>query len=397
MASQPDQNVQAIRRPHPQPGDEVCPLCDQLLPHDLSIEVLQAKLKEKEQHAAQELERRLKAQHAKDVALRVEQAKKDAQVEATKREQEIRQEAKTQATSLLNAEIDKAQEAKSKAESEARAAQNQIKQLEEAQEQQIATEIQKALAQQREALENDKTDAIHKVQSEEFKKNQRLEKQVDQLKRQLDQKTAEARGEGAEVDLYEALRENFDDDRIDRIKKGQPGADILHEVRYNGQVCGFIIYDSKNHGAWRESFVQKLKADQLAAQADHAVLTTSAFPVGASQIKVKGDVILLNPARAVEVVRLIREHIIQTHRLRLSSDEREEKTKALYDFINSDRCRQLMTRYEKITNDLLDIDVTEVKAHNLVWKKRGQLLRDAQKVHSDYRAEIDQIIEGRSE
>lgn len=178
------------------------------------------------------------------------------------------------------------------------------------------------------------------------------------------------------------------------MKRGQPGADILHEVRNNGQVCGLIVYDSKNHAGWRESFVSKLKTDQIAANADHAVLTTSAFPAGASQIHVKDDVILLNPARAVEVVRIIREHIIQTHRLRLSGKEKSRKTEALYRFINSDRCHQLLGRYEKISDELLEIDVKEVKAHNLVWKKRGQLLREAQKLHSDYRAEIDRIIEG---
>lgn len=397
MASQPDQNVQEFRRLHRHPAGEVCPLCEQPLPHDLSVDELQAKLKQQEQLAARELEQRLNADHAKDVAAKVEQAKKDAQAEAAKREKEVREEAKTLATTALKAEIDKAQEAKKKAEGDIQAAQNQIKQLKESQEQQIATAIQKALTDQREALEKDKTDAIHKVQADEFKKNQRLEKQLNQLKRQLEQKTAEALGEGAEVDLYEALRENFDGDKIDRIKKGQPGADILHEVRYKGQVCGSIIYDSKNHGAWRESFVEKLKTDQLAAQADHAVLTTSAFPSGSHQIKVKDDVIILNPARAVEVVRMIREHIIQTYRLRLSSEERDEKTEALYEFINSDRCRQLMARYEKITDDLLEIDVSEKTTHDRVWKKRGQLLRDAQKVHSDYRAEIDQIIDGGQE
>ena len=66
MASQPDQNIQEFRRPHPHPAGEVCPLCEQPLPHDLSADELQAKLKQKEQHAARELEERLKAQHAKD-------------------------------------------------------------------------------------------------------------------------------------------------------------------------------------------------------------------------------------------------------------------------------------------------------------------------------------------
>jgi hypothetical protein len=104
-----------------------------------------------------------------------------------------------------------------------------------------------------------------------------------------------------------------------------------------------------------------------------------------------------NPARVVELVRIIREHIIQSYRLRLSAHERVKKAEALYKFINSDRCQQLMNRYESISEGLLDLDVKEVKAHEVNWKRRGQLIRDAQKAHGDFRTEIDRIVDGSDE
>lgn len=389
MATQPGRNIDVFRQNHRHAEDEHCPLCDQPLPHDLTANELRARLRQQEQDQAQ----RMRVEFAKELTAKIDHTRKEVESKAAEREKTVRTEATAEATTALKSEVAKAELAKSKAEQEKRAAQNHVKELKAAQEQRIELEIRKALTEQREALEQDKDKAIRKAQADEFKKAQKLEKQVDLLKRQLEQKTAEARGEGAEIDLYESLRENFDDDKITRIKKGQPGADILHEVRHNGQICGSIIYDSKNHAGWRDSFVDKLKTDQLAARADHAVLTTSAFPAGARQLQVKDEVILLNPARAVELVRIVREHIIQTNRLRLSGKEKDRKTAALYEFMNSDRCRQLMARYEAITDELLDIDVNEVKAHDLVWKKRGQFLRDAQKVHNDYRAEIDRIVE----
>ena len=39
---------------------------------------------------------------------------------------------------------------------------------------------------------------------------------------------------------------------------------------------------------------------------------------------------------------LIRQHMVQTHTLRMSSAERENKTAALYAFITSERCTQLL-------------------------------------------------------
>lgn len=375
---------------------ERCPLCDQPLPHHLTANDLRARLHKKEEEATKAHEQRLRAQLAQEMNQKVMQAKKDAAVEAAKRERVIRSEAEKQIRSALKDELSKAEQATLKAVQDKAAAETQLKRFKATQEKERKQQIQKALREQREALETDKTKAVQKVKAQEFEKNQRLEKQIDTLRRQVEQKTSADLGEGAEVDLYEALRENFGDDKITRIKKGQPGADILHEVRHKGEVCGSIIYDSKNHTIWRKTFVKKLKVDQLAARSDHAVLTTSVFPTGIRQLCVDDDVIVVNPARAVELVRILRDHIIQNHKLRLSSTERSKKTEAIYEFINSDRCRQLLTRSESITQDLLDIDVKETAAHQSVWKKRGQLLRDSQKVQGDFRSEIDRIIEDRS-
>lgn len=396
MAIQPETDVASFPRSQIRAKDDRCPLCNQVLPRDLSTDELQARLHKKEQDAAKLQEQRLRAQFVQEMNEHVARIKQEAAAEAMKREKIIRAEAEKQARAALKGDITRTEQAKLKALQDKQAVEKQLKQLKAEQEKKLKQQVQKALQEQREALETEKTRAIQKAKAQEFEKNQKLEKQVDTLKRQLEHKTAMDLGEGAEIDLYEALRENFDGDKITRIKKGQPGADVLHEVRHKGEVCGSIVYDSKNHTTWRKTFVKKLKVDQLASKADHAVLTTSVFPTGARQLHVQDGVIVINPARAVELVRIVREHIIQTYKLRLSGKEKNKKTEALYEFINSDRCRQLLARYESITEELLEIEVKEVSTHESVWKKRGQLLRDAQKVHGDYRSEIDRIIEGGS-
>ena len=266
--------------------------------------------------------------------------------------------------------------------------------LEEEQEAKRDKAVAGALVEQREALDNAKTEAVNQVKAEEFAKSLKLQQKLSALQRQLDQKTSNELGEGAEIDLYDALRSAFEDDRIKRVKKGDPGADIRHDVVYSDQVIGSILFDSKNHGAWRTSFVDKLKNDQLAGDADHAVLATSVFPSGERQLLVRDGVIVVNPARAVELVRLLRQHIIQTHRLRISAEERDDKTRALYEFIVSERYGQLIARFDTLAEVLLELDVSEKKAHDTVWRKRGMLLKDAQKVHGDLASEIDRIVAG---
>ena len=192
------------------------------------------------------------------------------------------------------------------------------------------------------------------------------------LQRALENKTAEELGEGAEIDLYEALKKEFPDDRIERVAKGAAGADIHHVVLHRGGECGTIIYDLKNHRAFRTDHVTKLAEDQIAARAEHAILSPHKFPRGTAQLHMQDGVLLANPARVVAVVTLIRKHMVQTHTLRLSSAEREEKTAALYAFITSERCVQLLDRIDKQADDLLELQNKEIKWHKNNWEKQGE-------------------------
>jgi hypothetical protein len=159
------------------------------------------------------------------------------------------------------------------------------------------------------------------------------------MQRALDKKSNEELGEGAEIDLFEALKQDFPEDKITRVKKGTAGADIIHVVLVQGRECGTVIYDSKNHKQFRNDHVAKLKIDQLAAKAEHAILSTHCFPKGAGQLHLQDGIVLANPARVVMIAAMIRKHLIQVHTLRLSGIEREHKTAALYDYITSDRWR----------------------------------------------------------
>ena len=72
--------------------------------------------------------------------------------------------------------------------------------------------------------------------------------------------------------------------KIERMGKGTPGADIRHVVIHNGKECSTILSDSKNRRRWGKDYVDKLARDQRAAQAEHAILSTLAFPEKTRQI-----------------------------------------------------------------------------------------------------------------
>ena len=311
---------------------------------------------------------------------------------AAEREAAIRQEAHAAAEATMQEKLVAAEQARTAAEAalqaKVTAAEQQIRQLQENHE----LDANRRLLEQREALEKDKTAAVNAEKAKAFEENLKLSETVQQLQRKLENKTAEERGEGAEVNLYEELKRVFEGDKIRRVEKGTPGADIIHEVLHNGKTCGQIVYDSKNRSAWRNDYVTKLRSDQLAQRAEHAILSSSVFPSGTRQLAVQDGVIIANPARVIVLVELLRDHIVQTHSLRISTQEQTQKTATLYAFITSDRCRQLLDAIETHTNKVLEIEVAEQRAHNLTWERRGKLLRSIVKVRADLCGEIERII-----
>ena len=252
--------------------------------------------------------------------------------------------------------------------------------------------LNQRLAEQREALEEDKDRAVNEANAEAFKEKQKVEAQVAKLTRQLQKKTSDELGEGAEIVLFEALKAAFPGDKVTRIKKGEPGADVLHEVM-DGQVsCGLMVYDSKNRKAWRNEYVEKLRSDQIAAKAMHALLSTHVFPAGASQLLVRDGVVIVNPARAVAVATLLREQLIRMHAQRLNEEQRDEKMALVYEYITSTQFAQLMQRIEDYAEDLLELEVKEKKAHEQTWAKRGTIVKSLERTHGQLASAIDRLV-----
>ena len=141
--------------------------------------------------------------------------------------------------------------------------------------------LKKEMEDRRAILEREREADLAKLKSDFQKQNEAALKEVQDLRRRLEQqKTANQLGDGAEVDLYETLRQHFPGDKIERIRNGQAGLDVRHWVLYKGEICGQIVYESKNQQGWAWNWISKLRQDQIDAGADHAILATTVFPAG---------------------------------------------------------------------------------------------------------------------
>jgi len=236
---------------------ERCPWCDSAISHSRFAEI-EVKIRQQEQLKLAESSKQLRAQ------LEAEHA-----TELTRQRQHNEQQLQT----LLKAEL-----------------------------KEVDAEQQKLFADQRAAMEKDRDESVLKVQSDFNREREGLQAKIKDVERQLQKKTSQSLGDDAEIDLFKALSETFPGDRVIRVPKGQPGADIQVEVTHKGQPCGKIIAECKNTKAWQNSFIEKLRQDQMAAGAEHAVLATTVFPRGQKDIWADSDVIVASPGRVTHIV-----------------------------------------------------------------------------------------------
>lgn len=334
---------------------------------------------ERDQAAAQAKEAEAReAEIRRNVAQEIEKHK-----EAT--EMRLKVAAEEQIKRLM---LERDQAAKKAEEAEAREADVRRRTMEEA-----AKERLNELANQRQSLETDKAIALMKQQSEFNRQRESFQTKLQLLEKQVQNKPANELGDGAEIDLYETLRDWFPTDKIDRVPKGHAGGDILHDVLYKGDSCGRIIIDSKNRQIWHYEFVTKLRQDQIEAGAEHAILATTVFPSGKKEMSIESSVIVISPARVAYIVQLLRNAMVTMHVKGLGMKERSTKMTRLYKLITSDAYTHKLAEASKLTEEILEIDVQEKKTHDNVWKKRGSLAKRAQNVLREAETEIAAVIE----
>jgi hypothetical protein len=252
--------------------------------------------------------------------------------------------------------------------------------------------INQRLQAQRATFDKAKSAAVSAEKEKYFREKVKLEGQLQEMQRRLQKKTANELGDEGERDLFEELKLEFPNDQIERVKKGKEGGDIIHRVVHNGQICGSVLLESKNTSRVMNSYTTKLKNDQARTGCEHGILSTLAFPAGASQLALRNGILLCHPGRVVVLVHLLRRQIIQAFGSRLSNAARQEKSAALYEFVTSPTAAELWDRFSKLTEGMRELDQAEIERHRRVWAKRADLIASLIGLHDRLSETVTKII-----
>lgn len=262
--------------------------------------------------------------------------------------------------------------------------------------QQAEKQRRKEIADVRLILQKDRDNALLKKEAEFARERAAMEKKIADMGRRVRKGGGEI-GEGAELDLFEELRGAFPEDQIVRLGRVKGAGNVLQDVRYKGKSAGRILIDPRPRAAWQHSMVTKLRQEQSEVGADHAILSTPAFPAGKRELFIDSGVIVATPARVRAIVEVLRKALIAMYVAKLSDAERADKMSRLFRFITSAAFKRKLAEAADLADEALQIDVDEVRAHQNVWKKRGQVLTRIKNVLRDIDTDVSAIVETREE
>lgn len=199
-------------------------------------------------------------------------------------------------------------------------------------------------------------------------KIQKLNGQVQELKRQMEQGTTpQIEGLLYEDNLIGELRKSYPQDKFIHTGKG---GDIVHEVLHGKQKAGTIVYECKRVGTFSSGHIVQARQAKTQREADYAVLVTNARKKGTVGFFIDSEVIIVHPAGVIYLVGLLREALIITARHMISRAQKEEMVRQTLVYLESPEYRNAMKDTIHRTEDLYKSLTTEVQDHIKNWEKR---------------------------
>ncbi len=203
-----------------------------------------------------------------------------------------------------------------------------------------------------------------------------MQRRIEDLRRKAEQGSQQLQGEAQEIELEALLRARFPIDVIEEVPKGVFGGDIMHRVVSPvGQACGTILWESKRTKSWSDGWLPKLRDDQRAAQADLAVIVSTALPEGLDTFDLIGNVWVVKPRFATPVAIALRQALVEIAGARLSREGQQTKMELVYAYLTGSsfrhRVEAIVERFSEMQTDL----DRERKAMTRLWAKREEQLR----------------------
>jgi hypothetical protein len=218
-----------------------CPLCGQSLPHALDHDELQSRIQKLSTPALAAARKKLREDYDARLEAAVEKNQRAADRQLQTRLREVEVQARQNAERAMSRQMAAAEKRVADAENKTRLEVDRARREAEAR-------AKKDMAQAIHIAKIQGDAKVQKIQAErererirEEAKAAKLQGELDDLSRRLENQSGEQLGAEAERDLLTELRNAFPTDKFEKFGRGVKGADILHLVMDGSKESGKIV------------------------------------------------------------------------------------------------------------------------------------------------------------
>lgn len=194
------------------------------------------------------------------------------------------------------------------------------------------------------AVEEEKIrqDAQKRAEEEQHTKIAEKDKQlsdalrkIEEMRRKLQQGSQQTQGETFELEFESLLHHEYPNDKVQPVGKGIRGGDIIQEVwDSKGNYNGKILWELKNTKTWSESWVNKLKSDKRAINAEEAVIISDVLPGNMKIAGYRNAIWVTQRAFVVTLASTLRAKLIEMYYVKQSVQAKDGKMELMYTYLS---------------------------------------------------------------
>jgi hypothetical protein len=220
-----------------------------------------------------------------------------------------------------------------------------------------------------------------------------MQVQIENLKRRAESGSQEAQGEAMEGALHDILQQTFPFDRIEEVKKGQRGGDVVQVVRNTaGKECGKILWESKYTKDFQKVWIEKFKKDQQEEGVEIAVIVTMTLPKEIKNFGPLENIWITNFASAMGLSAALRMGLINAAREKALTDNRETLKDIIYKYVTGQEfALQIRALAEAFIRMQVDLN-KEKRAMERIWKSREKQIETVLSNVSGIRGSLEGYI-----
>jgi hypothetical protein len=222
-----------------------------------------------------------------------------------------------------------------------------------------------------ESARNEERENHYLLLKQKEKEIEDVRRQLDSVKRRMEQGSVQAQGEIQELEIEKALCEIFPMDIIEEVNKGLNGADTLqHVINSQGKECGIIAFESKRTKNFSERWIEKLKDDVRRHKADAGILVTESMPSDMPNFGFRDGVWICSFKDFKGLAAVLRDAFLRISLAKKQQSNSREKMKLLYDYLTSNEFRLQMEAIVEEFGTMKNGLDKERRVMTRIWKER---------------------------